>query len=240
MISMAKGNYAVRPVHGSADMQAVLDLRAQCFGAASGQTDRFDAVSTQVMVTLGQGGALVAAFRMSILPVAKINDSYAAQFYDLEALSTFQGTLLELGRFCIHPDHKDPDILRIAWAALTAFVDANDIKLLFGCSSFAGTKPEPYLHAFGVLKARHLAPPQWMPETKAGDVYPYAELLTDPPDLKEAAATMPPLLRTYLLMGGWVSDHAVVDHTMNTLHVFTGLEIDAIPPARKKLLRALV
>ncbi len=41
---------------------------------------------------------------------------------------------------------------------------------------------------------------------------------------------MPPLLRTYLMMGGWVSDHAVVDRQMNTLHVFTGLEIGAIPP----------
>ena len=51
---------------------------------------------------------------------------------------------------------------------------------------------------------------------------------------------IPPLLRTYLAMGGWVSDHAVVDRAMNTLHVFTGLEIAAIPEARKKLLRAIV
>ena len=50
---------------------------------------------------------------------------------------------------------------------------------------------------------------------------------------------MPPLLRTYLSMGGWVSDHAVVDRQMNTLHVFTGVEISAIPPARKRLLRAV-
>jgi len=39
------------------------------------------------------------------------------------------------------------------------------------------------------------------------------------------------------MMGGWVSDHAVVDNDMNTLHVFTGVEIGAIPPARKRLLR---
>ena len=48
---------------------------------------------------------------------------------------------------------------------------------------------------------------------------------------------MPPLLRTYLMMGGWVSDHAVVDDDMNTLHVFTGLEIAAVPPARARALR---
>ena len=59
------------------------------------------------------------------------------------------------------------------------------------------------------------------------------------PDVKLAMLRMPPLLRTYLIMGGWVSDHAVVDDQMNTLHVFTGLEISAIPPARKRLLRAV-
>ena len=57
------------------------------------------------------------------------------------------------------------------------------------------------------------------------------------PDAKRAMLAMPPLLRTYLLMGGWVSDHAVVDRDLNTLHVFTGLEIRAIPPARARLLR---
>ena len=50
---------------------------------------------------------------------------------------------------------------------------------------------------------------------------------------------MPPLLRTYLGMGGWVSDHAVIDRAMNTLHVFTGVEVAAIPPARAKALRAI-
>jgi putative hemolysin len=50
---------------------------------------------------------------------------------------------------------------------------------------------------------------------------------------------MPPLLRSYLAMGGWVSDHAVIDREMGTMHVFTGLEVRAIPAARKRLLRAL-
>ena len=56
---------------------------------------------------------------------------------------------------------------------------------------------------------------------------------------KAAMEQLPALLKTYLSMGGWVSDHAVVDVQMNTLHVFTGLEIAAIPPARAKALRAI-
>ena len=59
------------------------------------------------------------------------------------------------------------------------------------------------------------------------------------PGLKRATLAMPPLLRTYLLMGGLVSVQAVVDRDLNTLHVFTGLEIGAIPPARVRLLRGV-
>ena len=60
-----------------------------------------------------------------------------------------------------------------------------------------------------------------------------------PKDPRAAVQALPPLLRSYLRMGGWVSDHAVIDKALQTLHVFTGLEIGTIPPARKRLLRAV-
>ena len=90
-----------------------------------------------------------------------------------------------------------------------------------------------------MLAERHLAPKRWLPRVKAPDVFRFAARLRRKPDMRRAMARMPPLLRTYLLMGGWVSDHAVVDRDMNTLHVFTGVEIGTIPPARKRLLRAV-
>jgi len=122
---------------------------------------------------------------------------------------------------------------------MTAYVDQHGVELLFGCSSFKGTEAGDYLDAFTVLRDRHLAPKRWLPRVKAPRVFRFGQLLRRKPDAKLAMLRMPPLLRTYLLMGGWVSDHAVVDVQMNTLHVFTGLEIKAIPPARKRLLRAV-
>lgn len=230
----------MRAADGPRDMQAVMALRLKCFGAAGGTEDDFDARAEHVVVSMNDTGAIVAAFRMSVHAPVDLPLSYAAQYYGLAALSQFGGLLLELGRFCIHPDHPDPDILRLAWAGLTAHVDRHEIKMLFGCSSFQGTDPAPYLDAFALLKARHLAPQRWQPAPKAPDVFEYTKQLQNAPDLARAQAAMPPLLRTYLMMGGWVSDHAVIDAAMGTLHVFTGLEIDAIPPARKRLLRALV
>jgi len=74
---------------------------------------------------------------------------------------------------------------------------------------------------------------------KAPDVVRFVAPPCKISDEKQAWASLPPLLRSYLAMGGWVSDHAVVDENMNSLHVFTGLDISAIPPARARLLRAV-
>ena len=59
-----------------------------------------------------------------------------------------------------------------------------------------------------------------------------------PFDERRALQQMPGLLRSYLAMGGWVSDHAVIDRDLGTLHVLTVVDIAAIPPARARLLRA--
>ena len=131
----------------------------------------------------------------------------------------------------------DPDILRVAWGAMTRFVDEEGVEMLFGCSSFHGTDAQSYADAFAMLRQRHLAPKRWLPKVKAPDVLRFARAFRRAPDTKRAMLSMPPLLRTYLLMGGWVSDHAVVDRDLNTLHVFTGLDIGRIPPARARALR---
>ena len=89
-----------------------------------------------------------------------------------------------------------------------------------------------------MLRERHLAPRRWLPRVKAPQVFRFARALARRrADPRAGFAAMPPLLRSYLVMGGWVSDHAVVDRQLDTLHVFTGLEIGAIPAARQRLLR---
>ncbi|SHI80471.1 ornithine-acyl[acyl carrier protein] N-acyltransferase [Shimia gijangensis] len=243
MSALSKGRYAVRVAENAKDLSAAQQLRQLAFrGEAAGVLDQdaFDPLCTHFLVEERETRALVCCFRILTLTGGnEIDRCYSAQFYELSALRSFEGPMVEMGRFCMHPDVHDPDILRAAWAAMTAYVDENKVEMLFGCSSFSGTDAAEYVDAFAMLRDRHLAPKRWLPKVKAPNVFRYAARLRRKPDLKRAQMRMPPLLRTYLLMGGWVSDHAVVDRKMNTLHVFTGLEIRAIPPARKRLLRAI-
>ncbi|PZQ99460.1 MAG: ornithine-acyl-ACP acyltransferase [Cereibacter sphaeroides] len=252
MLSLRKGRYAARMAETTDDLLRAQELRYLTFIVSTGaqqdgsradgrDADDFDALCTHVLVEEVKTGTLVCCFRLlPLMNGTEIGRSYSAQYYNLSALADFDGPMVEMGRFCIHPDWRDPDILRVAWGAMTRFVDETGVEMLFGCSSFHGTEAETYHDAFALLKDGHLAPKRWLPRVKAPDVFRFARALRRfRPDAKRAMQAMPPLLRTYLLMGGWVSDHAVVDRDLNTLHVFTGLEIRAIPPARARLLRGV-
>ena len=247
MLSLRKGRYRVRFAETEADLEAAQSLRYLAFRAGSADTpqvgldkDAYDTACAHVLVEEVKTEQLVCCFRlMHLSDGAEITQSYSAQYYELSALTSFDGPMVEMGRFCIHPAYNDPDIPRVAWGAMTAYVDREGVEMLFGCSSFHGVEAKEYYDAFALLRDRHIAPKRWLPRVKAPSVFRFASRLRRKPDLKLAQAKMPPLLRTYLLMGGWVSDHAVVDRDLNTLHVFTGLEIKAIPPARARLLRGV-
>lgn len=248
MPELRRSRYSVRFAQGGDDLRAAQRLRWLCFiGQRTGRedadaldADALDDICRHALIEDARSGRLVACFRMMHLASgAEIDRSYSAQYYDLEGLRDFPGPMVEVGRFCVRPAHSDPDILRVAWAFLARHVDQTGVELLFGCSSFLGTDAAGYEDAFAMLRERHLAPLRWRPRVKAPEVVRFAPL-TEHPDAGRAMAGLPPLLRSYLMMGGWVSDHAVMDRQLNTMHVFTGLEVRSIPPARARTLRQLV
>lgn len=233
------GRYRLWQPRDPADLARVQRFRAECFGLAAPDSDPHDATSHHLLIEETASGRLVCCFRLRSCRGRGVSEGYAGRFYDLHRLETYPGAMLELGRFCILPGLRDPDVLRLAWAAITRLVDEGDVRLLFGCASFAGLEPSRYGDAFALLRARHLAPSRWRPAPLAPDIVPFTDAPqgTDAPG--RALRQMPPLLRSYLGMGGWVSDHAVIDRAMGTLHVFTGVEVARIPAARKALLRRL-
>jgi len=233
-----RGKYVANLAQDEGEVQQAQAFRAMCFGLLDPvDSDAYDTQGAHLLVRHKSSDQLVAYYRFLTFQASEIASSYSAQFYDLSALQSFEGPMIEIGRFCLRPDQRDPDILRLAWGTMAALVDQTKATLLFGCTSFEGTSWAPYADTFGYLDQRHKAPCRWQPLPKAQETIP----LGPHPnlDVTQALRRMPPLLRSYLTMGGWVSDHAVVDAQMKSLHVFTAVEIAKIPPMRKKLLRAL-
>jgi putative hemolysin len=227
-----------RLAQGPADMARVMAFRAAAFPRRSGaEEDAQDGLSAHVMVE--EAGALRASFRVMLFGWgAGLAQGYAARFYDVGPLSGYARPIAEVGRFCVAPGGVHPDVLRLAWGAMTRVVDEGQAGLLVGCSSFRGAGWEAHRAGLALLAAEFVGPADHRPGRKAAEV---VELGWAGPvgDRRASLAGLPPLLRTYLGMGGWVSDHAVVDRELDTLHVFTCVEVDRIPAARVASLRAV-
>ncbi|WP_240473778.1 GNAT family N-acetyltransferase [Thioclava pacifica] len=234
-LSFSKGKYHVHEARSPAARAALMALRSAAFRAGGDDADGFDPACRHVLIEDESGPA--AGFRLLALPDgAALGQSYSARFYDLSPLSDWPGPVLELGRFCTRADLRDPDVLRLGWAAITRIAEATGADLLIGCSSFAGADWEQHRAGLAHLAARALGPEALRPRPKASERVDY------PAQLVQAAgdpSALPPLLRSYLGMGGWVSDHAVIDRDLDTCHVFTALQIAAIPEARLRSLRML-
>ena len=234
--SAREAHYSVREVEGPGDLARARGLRQLCFRGREGiDADPLDEACRHVLVEDARG-RLAATFRMMTVTGGTLGETYSSARYDLTPLSDAPWPMIELGRFCLRPGPPDPDLVRIAWGALTGRVLASGAGMLFGCSSFPGTDPARYADAFALLGQRHLGPARLRPRPDAAETHAFPE---SEPDLWAALRQMPPLLRAYLGMGGWTSDHAVIDRDLGTLHVFTALEVSRIPPARAAKLRAL-
>jgi putative hemolysin len=214
-------------------------FRAAAFPRLAGpEEDAQDALSAHVMVE-GEAGML-AYFRVMLFGWgAGLEQGYAARFYDVGPLSGYARPIAEMGRFCVAPGGVHPDVLRLAWGAMTRVVDEGKAGLLVGCSSFRGVGWEAHRAGLALLAAEFVGPVEHLPGRKAGEIVVYPALVGPVADRRASLAGLPPLLRTYLAMGGWVSDHAVVDRELDTLHVFTCVEVDRVPVARAASLRAV-
>lgn len=241
MQAFQRGQLTARLAEGRADLVRVLALRAQAFGRAPGISDEdgFDARCRHVMVET-PGGGLAACYRVLALDSgAGLAGSYAGQFYDLAPMAGDPRPVVEMGRFCLAPGMVEPDALRLAWAAMTRIVDAAGAGRITGCSSFAGADWHRHRAALALLAAGHLGPAGLRPREGRGEVVRYPALAGPVPDRRAGLAGLPPLLRSYLAMGGWVGDHAVADRDLDTLHVFTCVEVAQVPAARAASLRAI-
>jgi len=215
-------------------------MRARCFGCDTTiDVDPFDDECQHVLIEDVETNQLLCCFRLLSVPADRAARSYSAQFYDLAELSNFGGSFLELGRFCKADDALGPDVLRAAFAIIARQVDMTGAAMLFGCSSFWGVEPAEYAACFGHLSRRHTGTLLQSPGAIAPEVIDLSAFAADNSPNKEIQRQMPALLRHYLGLGAWVGNQAVIDRSMNTIHVFTGVEIAHVPERRQRTLRAV-
>ncbi len=195
--------------------------------------DPFDEICDHLLVTDVSAGdgpeAVIATYRLLRGSVADRHGGfYTSGEYDISNLFGLPGEMLELGRSCVDARSRDRPTMQLLWRGIAAYVFHHDISLMFGCGSLHGTDPKALALPLSYLYHFHLAPPALRPKALP-DLYVDMQYLPpDKIDPKKALATLPPLVKGYLRLGGFVGDGAVVDAQFNTTDVCVVVKTDLV------------
>jgi len=230
------GHLGVRIATTAAEIDAVQALRYHVFFREMGakpteamlascrDTDQFDEVADHLLVidhAKGTGAeAVVGTYRL-IRPEAavKIGKYYSADEYDLTQLHRHGGRLLELGRSCVYEPYRSRAVMQLLWRGIAAYIFHHDIDVMFGCASLPGTDPEAWAEVLTWLYQNHLAPPALRPRALADRFVEMNRLPDTMVNTRRALAELPPLVKGYLRLGGFVGDGAVIDYDFNTTDI---------------------
>jgi len=239
------GNLGVRIATTAAEVDAVQALRYRVFydemGALPSEeaartqrdSDAYDAVADHLLVldhAIGNGPeSVVGTYRLIRQSAAdKIGRFYSADEYDIANVVGFPGNVMELGRSCVAADYRGRAAMQLLWRGIAAYVFLHRIDLMFGCASLPGTDPDAIGTELTYLYNNHLAPPALRPRALPER---YVDMRRVDPatfDPRRALTALPPLIKGYLRLGGFVGDGAVIDRQFNTTDVAVVVKTDLV------------
>ena len=159
---------------------------------------------------------------------ARRGQFYSVDEYDIHGILAYAGEILELGRSCIEADYRQRSVMQLLWRGIADYVMYYEIGLMFGCASFPGIDPSAHALAFSYLYHYHLAPANLRPRALPGRYVDMNMLPKDKVDTRAALAQLPPLVKGYLRLGGFVGDGAVVDPQFGTTDVSVVVVTDRV------------
>ena len=217
--------YRIEFGQSEANRQKAQKFRQKVFRASEDglDEDKYDSISEHCLIfDKKSNDKLVLVFRSrTFSSMEDILCSYPAQYYDLTELSALRVRPMEIGRLCVDQHTSDPFLLLVAFKYLSSIASSRQVDFIFGCTSFAGADNPRHLAALNSLKKNQIADSSFPIKKKSSKFLDIKKNLIAAQDSNKANNLLPPLLRFYLSLGGRISDHAVVDKDLDTLHVFT-------------------
>ena len=237
IVKVVAGDFEVRLAKTTAEIEAAQALRYRIFyeemratptaetAAKRRDVDVFDEVCDHLLVLdrrRGEGPeSIVGNYRLLRRVAAnKMGRFYSAAEYDISKMIDYPGEVLELGRSCIAKDARNTATMQMLWRGIALYAYHYNIQVMFGCASLPGTDPAQHAQALSYLCHHHLAPPEIRVRALEHRYVKMDVLAPGSYDARKAMARLPPLIKGYLRLGGFVGDGAVIDAEFNTTDVF--------------------
>jgi putative hemolysin len=190
--------------------------------------DIYDRHCDHLIVRDEIAGRIVGTYR--ILPpaaAARINSYYSENEFYLTRLNSIRHQLVEVGRSCIAPDHRNGAVITLLWFKLAQYMMQNNYQYLIGCASIpmhdgGHNAANLYLQ----LSETYMAPEEYrvMPITRL----PYDRLING------QTADVPALIKGYLRAGAWICGEPAWDAQFNSTDLMLMLPMARLSPHYRK------
>jgi putative hemolysin len=194
--------------------------------------DLFDDYCEHLLVRHEQTQEVIGTYRvLTPAQARRIGSFYSDTEFDLVRLRQLRDRMVELGRSCVHPDHRHGGVILALWGGLTEFMVRNRLDTMIGCASI------PMLHNGVVsgdaaasiwrrLEQTHMAP-------IAHRVTPRLALPVE--RLDDSLDVEPPaLIKGYLRLGARVLGAPAWDPDFNTADLPMMMRVQDMPARYRK------
>lgn len=236
LAEISAGDLSLRIAETEAEINAAQRLRYQVFyeemsaqpsdamAAEKRDFDEYDTVVDHLLVidnSLGGGlESVVGTYRLMRRDgAAKSGGFYTADEFDIDRLTGMHGEILELGRSCVAAPYRSKRVMDMLWRGIAAYVAFYQIKVMFGCASIEGVDPEALALPLSYLHHYHLAPEELRTKAVEDRYVAMDRLAKDSFNPKAGIVSVPPLIKGYIRLGGFVGDGAVIDRQFQTTDV---------------------
>ena len=224
------------------DVRAAQRLRYEVFAGEMGarlstalpghDIDLFDNFCEHLLVRDAASGQVIGTYRV-LTPVQakRVGSTYSDTEFDLTRLRGIRERMVELGRSCVHRDHRQGGVILALWSALAEFMARNRLDTMIGCASV------PMLHNGMVcgdaaasiwrqLQSSHLAPIEYQ-------VRPRLPLPLDRLD-STLVVEPPALIKGYLRLGAKVLGPPAWDPDFNSADLPMLMRLTDLPSRYRK------
>ncbi len=233
--------YRLRMVQDTRDLHAAQSLRFMVFNLELNEgldqsyvtlrdADPFDAVCDHLLVEEVSTGEVVGTYRLQAGPMAQRNlGYYSAQEFDFSPFEPVRAEVVELGRACVHRDHRNLMVLSMLWRGIADYARDHGCRYLVGCSSLTSQDPRDGASVYLSLGPDYLVEARFRTHPLVEYACPLDRLAVVPPRL-------PPLLRAYLSFGARICGAPAMDREFKTIDFLTWMDLQTLSESARRLM----
>lgn len=227
----AERSYRLRLATDAADLRAAQSLRFRVFNlelreglseswATGLDADDFDACCDHLLVEHLPSGAVIGTYRLQTgARAAAGRGYYSEREFDFAPYEPLRAELVELGRACIHAEHRSFAVLNLLWNGIAAYARERQARWLIGCSSLTSQDS-----AAGAAAYERLSPHLSAPALRTRP-HPRFACPLDAPATQ--APKIPKLLAAYLALGAEICGPPAIDREFRTIDFLTLVDLHA-------------